>query len=301
MQIPNKIKIRYIYWIVIATLLSALVMSNVSKSKLKKKISDSSLHIEDSLILYKQLSEANYALFIGDDEQAIALYQKAANVTQSHTWNGLVFSFIHKRDSLIALSDSVQLEKGVLLSQNSIKKYQIDTLNASLNHSQHVLDSVRNQFLKTALDLNASIVSNQKLSNEISVIKSAHGKLNFFNPKGKNVNYYGEVKDEKANGYGVGIFDSKGVYEGQWKNNERHGKGKYTWANGDKYEGDFNDDTRHGYGIYLFSTGEKYVGNWKNDLRNGKGTFYSKEGKALLDGTWTNDKFNRNAEEPVAE
>lgn len=301
MQIQKKIRIRYIYWAVIAILLVGLIVSNVNKAKLKKKISESSFHIEDSLNYHKFISEANYALFTGDDEKALALYQKAANVTQSHTWNGLVFSFIQKRDSLIALSDSLQQEKAVLLSQSYYKTRQLDTLKHSLYQSQNTLDSVKNQFLKTALDLNASIVSNQKLSNEISEIKKAHGKLNFFNPKGKSVNYYGEVKDEKANGYGMGIFDSKGVYEGYWKNNERHGKGKYTWVNGDKYEGDFNDDSRHGYGIYLFSTGEKYVGNWKNDLRNGKGTFYSKEGKVLLDGTWTNDKFNRNAEEPAAE
>jgi hypothetical protein len=301
MQFSNKIRTRYIYWSIIVVLLIGLTVSSFKQSNLLKKISSSTVGLEDSLILYKQLSEANYALFIGDDETAQELYKEVANKVQSHTWSGLVFQFIQKRDSLIALSDSLQKEREGLINQNIFKKYQIDTLKSSLVNSQHVLDSVRNQFLKTALDLNASIVSNQKLSNEISVIKSAHGKLNFFNPKGKNVNYYGEVKDEKANGYGIGIFDSKGVYEGQWKNNERHGKGKYTWVNGDKYEGDFNDDLRHGYGIYLFSTGEKYVGNWKNDLRNGKGTFYSKEGKVLLDGTWTNDKFNRNAEEPVTE
>lgn len=117
------------------------------------------------------------------------------------------------------------------------------------------------------------------------------GQLSFIYDNQVKVEYLGQVIHGKANGYGWGIFETRGIYQGYWKNNLRHGKGKHTWKNGDVYEGDFFNGHKNGQGIYYFSDGSKFVGNWKDNLRDGLGTYYTAEGNIKFQGLWQKDKF----------
>lgn len=128
-----------------------------------------------------------------------------------------------------------------------------------------------------------------------------HQKLYFKTEDGKNVRYFGETKNSQANGFGIGIIESGGIYEGNWQANRRHGLGIYTYANGDIYNGYYKNGKRNGHGVYQFVTGEKYDGNWKDELRHGFGRLLDAGGNVLLDGQWENDRFIRNPNKAKAD
>lgn len=117
--------------------------------------------------------------------------------------------------------------------------------------------------------------------------------ISFRNNKGNLIHYLGEVSNGKAEGGGVGIFDTGGIYRGEWKDNQRHGEGTYEWKDGHKYEGEFVNGTREGQGIYYWSSGEKYEGEWKNGKRNGQGTLYDRDNNIQYEGKWIDDKVQK--------
>jgi hypothetical protein len=115
--------------------------------------------------------------------------------------------------------------------------------------------------------------------------------ISFKNPKGKLIHYLGEVIDGKADGGGVGIWNTGSIYKGEWKDNKRNGQGRYEWADGDVYEGSYVNDVRQGEGIYTWLSGERYSGEWSNDKRNGFGKLYDKDNNVKYEGQWLNDKI----------
>ncbi|TCI93548.1 MORN repeat-containing protein [Tenacibaculum sp. M341] len=144
-------------------------------------------------------------------------------------------------------------------------------------------DSVYNALLKTKKQL---YETKNKLGN-----KSFMDYLTFKSSKKDKLHYVGQVIRDKANGYGIAVFDTGSRYEGIWRNNKREGKGKFYWADGERYEGDYKNDRREGEGVYYWTNGEKYKGGWKNDKREGKGVFYNKKGKIVAEGIWKKDKL----------
>ena len=127
-------------------------------------------------------------------------------------------------------------------------------------------------------------------SNERQITNTVKGVLQFKNFDGAEIDYIGEVIDNKAHGYGFAVFEKKGFYKGEWENNRQSGEGIYYWQNGDVYEGQYADGLRTGYGVYTFATGEVYQGYWKENLRHGEGILYDKKGKVISNGPWTEDK-----------
>ncbi|MDW7693693.1 hypothetical protein R9C00_02970 [Flammeovirgaceae bacterium SG7u.111] len=242
----------------------------------------------------ESLVKANENLLRHNHDEAMEWYGKVGAV-DGMDWEGLVEEFFASEQMLEMASDSLKTSLERLAYVNGVKSGEIDSLNTSLLAQAQQVDSLKQEMNKQILALNKSVLKSQELEEELETVQNAYGPLQFEKEGGKKVRYFGEVKDGKANGYGIGVFESKGVYEGAWKNNYRHGNGKYTWANGDIYEGEFVDGVIEGYGTYTFASHEKekYVGNWKNGVREGKGVVYSEEGKVLLDGNWKGDKFER--------
>ncbi len=117
--------------------------------------------------------------------------------------------------------------------------------------------------------------------------------LVFMNNKGSEIHYLGEIKNNMANGNGIGIWKNGGMYKGEWKDNMRHGNGQYQWQDGETYDGDFFMDMRHGKGKYIWTTGLYYIGEWKGDKRHGTGVLYEKNGETRLSGFWEGDEFKK--------
>ncbi|MDO5509200.1 MAG: hypothetical protein Q4F57_00755 [Weeksellaceae bacterium] len=121
--------------------------------------------------------------------------------------------------------------------------------------------------------------------------KNTVSSLTFVSTKNVLIEYEGEIRNDKANGQGVGKFESGSIYEGNWKDNMRHGRGTFTWEDGASYTGEFVKDVREGQGTYHFTNGDVYVGKWENDRRHGPGVYKNKQGKILYEGEWKNDEF----------
>jgi hypothetical protein len=117
--------------------------------------------------------------------------------------------------------------------------------------------------------------------------------LQLVSSKGVPFQYVGMVKDGKANGYGVAIYDSGSIYKGEWKDNLKHGYGVYTWKDGESYDGFYVENKREGLGTYRWKNGEYYQGNWENDMRHGEGVIYKKNGKIKVQGTFEKDVLKK--------
>ncbi|MDX1628404.1 MAG: hypothetical protein R3345_06875 [Fulvivirga sp.] len=115
--------------------------------------------------------------------------------------------------------------------------------------------------------------------------------LTFTTAKGNKVHYVGEVKNGKANGSGVALFNTGSRYVGEWKDNMKHGEGTFYWPDGEYYVGNYKNDQRHGMGTYHWPNGDRFTGQWADNHRNGPGTFYNKEGEVIASGIWKDDEL----------
>jgi len=169
--------------------------------------------------------------------------------------------------------ENMQMEKGKL-------ENQLDSLSNSLKIKEQELKEKVKNLEKAVADKDKKLEQKDKLQ-----------VISFKNDKGNLIHYLGEVKNGKAEGNGIGIWETGGIYKGNWKNNQRHGEGTYTWKDGHIYEGTFVNDIREGEGIYYWTSGEKYVGAWRNNQRHGQGILYDKDNNVKIEGIWENDKI----------
>lgn len=198
-----------------------------------------------------------------------------------------------------ALSLRIKYSKEVLASNNDDEISKIN-LRTQLANVLSENDSITNQLdsLKGSLIVNQTLQSksfdslSQKLEQVTKELarKDAKQVISFVNENGNLIHYLGEVKDGKANGGGIGIWNTGSIYKGQWKNNMRHGTGEFKWVDGQIYEGEFANDIRSGEGIYYWPSGEKYKGEFAENKMNGQGILYDPDGNKKYEGEWKNDK-----------
>lgn len=151
-----------------------------------------------------------------------------------------------------------------------VYEHRIETLSKQLADSRQELENLNVQLEAASRDT------------EVLELKST---------KGVSLIYVGKVKNGKANGFGVALYESGSTYAGEWKNNLRDGYGKFRWTDGELYEGHYKEDKREGFGVYTWKNGERYEGTWANDSRNGSGRVLKKSGEVKKEGTWVDDEF----------
>ncbi len=126
---------------------------------------------------------------------------------------------------------------------------------------------------------------------ELKQLKTPKPLLDLISTKGVKFQYFGQTKNGKADGFGIGLFESGSIYKGFWKENIRHGDGVFTWKDGEHYEGKFVNDKRQGEGNYFWKNGEIFKGQWSDDKRNGRGKLFKKNGTLKKEGIWVNDQY----------
>lgn len=151
-----------------------------------------------------------------------------------------------------------------------VYEHHIKTLLQQLEDSRQALEILNVQLEATSRDT------------DVLELKSA---------KGASLTYVGKVKNGKANGFGVALYESGSTYEGEWKNDMRDGYGKFRWSDGEWYEGNYKEDKREGFGVYTWKNGERYEGAWVHDSRNGHGRVLKKSGELKKEGNWIDDDF----------
>lgn len=119
------------------------------------------------------------------------------------------------------------------------------------------------------------------------------GELTFQHPiyPSETIQYKGEIKSGKANGFGECTTNTNSYYKGHFLDNKFHGKGFLKWPNGDTYDGEWNNGYRTGYGVYKWPSGEIYEGYWVMDARHGKGFARLPDG-STYDGYYKNNQYH---------
>lgn len=246
----------------------------------------------DSSIYYRELLKVNLAAF---NEGPIAALKLLEQVEQKGDaiWSSRLRNQIK---TLQYKSDSVRqwrLQKDELSGYAGQLRDSLSQSSDRLHYSIAFIDSLQTRLEEQRLQNQLYQVALREWQMRLDSLKDTAGRLRFKNKDNADVDYYGELEAGKAKGYGIAIFNNRGLYEGEWKNNQRHGEGKYIWHNGDRYEGQFMEGKRSGTGVYYFVSGERYEGEWKDDYRHGKGKFYNEKGKLLLQGRWEIDVFQK--------
>lgn len=233
--------------------------------------------LDDKLKGYEQLLYMDSLLLKGDYDSAIRSYSAARDVQVENKMGiPLRISLAEKllndkkdaelhRNTFKASVDTTAVP--VARNAQQIRKY--DSLNFTLEKAKVQLARLQRQLRD----------------------KSFGEYLKFKSKKGNQLHYVGQVKNGKANGFGIALLDSGSRYEGQWKDNQREGEGMFYWPDGEYYVGTYQNDKRSGFGTYFWPNGEKYAGEWKEDKRNGSGEFFGTDGDVVAGGEWDDDKL----------
>ena len=240
--------------------------------------------LDEQMANQEELAEIDALLMDGDYKEALNAYEEQSEQGDIHDGPS-----VEMRVQLIKELLRLQYENRLAAIQKE-KELEVDsTLLASNPTTEDLMysDSLNFALQKAKVQL-------KNLNRQLSD-KSFGEHLTFTNSKGSQMHYVGQVKNGKANGYGVALLNTGSRYEGQWKDNMRHGEGTYYWSDGQYYVGQYLNDKRNGQGTYYWPNGEKYAGQWEDDERDGKGVFYGKDGKIIADGTWEDDKLADNS------
>ena len=265
------------YLLLAATLLVAIGLffrTNSLQNQLQEQSSNTA-DLNIRLLTYEELLSKDSLLLDGDYDDALVAYEKIAKeIGDDRMGVKLRIALAekiktysqHKNEPTQEIeSDSLTLPN----ASDPIEIRRYDSLSFAHEKVKIQLDRLRKQLKQ----------------------KSFGEYLTFKSKKGNKMHYVGQVKNNKANGYGIAFLDTGSRYEGQWKDNQRHGEGKFYWPDGEYYVGTYVNDKRNEHGAYYWPNGEKYVGSWKDDKRNGKGEFYASDGNMLTSGTWEDDKL----------
>eukprot|EP00347_Sterkiella_histriomuscorum_P009543 403340802 len=118
--------------------------------------------------------------------------------------------------------------------------------------------------------------------------------------------YFGELKNNSSNGYGMLIksciseyTNSFAYFESFFVNGSAKGFGKSVMSTGEFYFGDFVDGMRNGKGLFFFGNKAvdnklknlKYVGDFLNNRQTGKGVMFYNDG-TIMKGIFLNEKPN---------
>ncbi|SDQ75038.1 MORN repeat-containing protein [Flagellimonas zhangzhouensis] len=267
----------YILLVIFAAgLLFFVSKSNQIQTELKK-VQQENKTIAQKVKRYEQLAQIDSLVLHGNYDAAIKSYTATLNSEEENHMN--IPLRIALTEKLMSNSSAIN----PIAHTNSIAKDSTPKSDWSEEVATRKYDSINFSLEKAKVQL-------ARLKKQLQQ-KSFGEYLTFKSAKGNQIHYIGQVKDGKANGYGVALLDTGSRYEGQWVNNQRHGEGTFFWADGESYVGNYQNDKRSGFGTYYWPNGEKYTGDWKNDKRSGTGKFYDAEGDVVAGGEWDDDEL----------
>jgi len=238
------------------------------------------------LRFYSQKSLADELFIQQDFDSAWYYYQQLLSIGTEDT-------LLRKRKAFL---QNIHEQQEKIASLSSSKEEQLASLRA-LDSIQRNMENIKNEYqaFKQVSSIENQSINQQYASLEAELrmlrqrneeLKSQNNVITFRSPSNKKIYYMGAVENGKANGYGMGLWETGGIYKGEWKNGLRSGKGRYEWPDGDWYEGELFLDQPHGQGVYQWKNGERYEGQWQEGKRQGQGTLYDKEGKVIQNGIW---------------
>ncbi|WP_165395269.1 MORN repeat-containing protein [Flagellimonas allohymeniacidonis] len=279
MKQPLSTKI-LISCLVVATGLALFyaIKSNSLNKQLTEQLA-SQQEVQQEMEEYRSLIAVDSLLVAGEYEDALNASKE--KFVETKDWK-------NNANLRIALAQKfMDLERNIeQVSQPSQPQETVDSLTVAEAPSPKEIRYVDS--LRFALE--KSKIRMARMERRLSQ-KSLGRYLTFKSSKGSEIHYVGQVKNNKAHGHGIALFNTGSRYEGEWNNNQRHGEGTFHWPDGEYYVGEYKNDRRDGQGTYYWSNGEKFVGLWEQDKRTGEGVFYGKDGKVVAKGIWESDEL----------
>jgi hypothetical protein len=273
---------------VLAALTVVLAVSTVTGLVAARSARQEARETQRRLDVMRQWTSADAAFIDGDRERALQIYAGLAEATGDSSLLRQRFAY-----------DSVERDAG-RTPASSERDYA--RLAARLARTEALLADARGDQGETAEEReDASRELEAIVERQLAEIRRLRAELEqrrervmlrFRSEKKKDdVVYVGEVHEGRANGYGVGVWNTGSTYDGDWEDNLRHGRGVFRWKDGETYDGDFVRDMRTGRGTYVFKSGERWEGEWLDDMRHGEGILYDDKGRVRLRGRWQKDKL----------
>jgi len=276
-------KVKKSKYIIYGVFIAAIIFAIISKFKEQrtrtqlKEIQSKETLVSKHIASKNELLRIDSLLIKGEYVSALDAYLKQLKTTDDPEF---IKIRIQLAEQFIKLSGQERIQD----SMNIDNSLNSDVTTKTVTSEEiRKFDSLNFALTKVKAQLNRLKKKQQK--------KSYGEYLTFKNRKRHKIHYVGQVRNDKANGYGVAFFDTGSRYEGEWKENLRHGDGSFYWTDGQSYVGEYQNDRRQGKGTYFWPNGEKYVGEWKDDQRNGEGIFYGKNDKIITKGIWKHDKL----------
>lgn len=268
-----------LFYVAFALTAATAIFFLTKSARLQNELEETTLRqseLSQRVDQYEQLSQIDSMLLNGDYDTAIQSYH--ASMVREENKMGIPLR--------IALAEKLLHEQRGTNSYDAHLKAQID----SLSQQKLAAPEEIRKFDSLNFTLEKTKVQLARLKRQLNN-KSFGEYLKFKSKKGNQMHYVGQVKNGKANGFGIALLDTGSRYEGQWKDNQRQGEGTFYWPDGEYYIGEYENDKRSGFGTYYWPNGEKYAGQWKEDKRSGSGQFFGTDGDVIADGEWNDDKL----------
>jgi len=103
--------------------------------------------------------------------------------------------------------------------------------------------------------------------------------------------YFGEVFNGEAHGYGICNLTDGSKYVGEFKKGKFSGYGLVITVDGTKFIGGFKDNELYQYGLFVEPDGAKYMGEIKGGIQNGYGIHITGDGSGGI-GTFIDGNMN---------
>jgi hypothetical protein len=273
---------------VLGVLTAVLAVSTVTGLLAARSAREDAREAQRRLDVLRQWVSADAAFIDGDRERALQIYAGLAEATGDS-------SLLRQR----AAYDSVERDAG-RTPASAERDYA--RLASRLARTEALLADARGDEGETEEERDdASRELETIIERQLSEIRRLRSELDqrrervmlrFRSEKKRDdVVYVGEVREGRANGYGVGVWNTGSTYDGDWEDNLRHGRGVFRWKDGEVYDGDFLRDMRTGRGTYVFTTGERWEGEWLDDMRHGEGVLFDARGRVRVRGRWQKDRL----------
>ena len=201
---------------------------NELKTKLENVESNINQRIESELEIEKKKNSIIDLVLSNNYQEAIALIDSLNKNDSSVILTKLksnVLTFVEQFKEQKGLTQQNRLLYGQIEQFSEsllVKDDSVTSLAVNVELLQKQLNALSDSYNKVENDLRSQIREEQE---KYEKALSSRSVLRFRTTGNKDIVYFGETQDGKANGYGIALWTDGSTYEGFWQNNMRNGTG----------------------------------------------------------------------------
>ena len=266
---------------------------------------DNDTRLEENLpmSINQELLKLNNKSFSSPVDEDYSLLEKIKRKNASNLIIKTYRKYKNKSSLDYSYDYNAPLMKSVKSNNNNYSSNVSSNLNISVekydtNSNYKISSQYKNSYKKTIAYIGEKIDNIKSgfgikiMPNNVKYIgyfknDKSEGYGKFINESKKDI-YYGEFSQDQANGFGIYHHKNETSYYGEWENDLRENIGIEKWEDKAEYQGQFHFGEKNGIGKYIFSDGSRYEGEWKRNNLDGYGIYYYL-GQRIYIGQWKNN------------